>query len=114
MKSMYGLKAIPGKVEMAVSDSRAPGLKYSGNSPIPAIGDRVFISLNKLGHGEVVSYYVEDSCLGVEIKLDSPPNWHVKRYPVSSGNYKITRMFGSEIERFTTQEIREEMRKMSV
>jgi len=104
MKSAYGLKVIPGKVNMDVSDSRVPGLKYSGKSPVPAIGDRVFIALNKLGHGEVVSYYIEDHCLGVEIKLDAPPAWHLRRYLIGTGNYGITRMFGSEVDRFVKLE----------
>lgn len=71
--------------------------KWSGTDAVPAIGDRVEVTLNGLGRGLVVGYWSDDDGVGnrwggVEVRLDNAPEWHKKNRPDG-----IARVFGGEI-----------------
>jgi hypothetical protein len=53
--------------------------QWSGHKAPPAIGERVTVSFNELGAGEVIGYQVTDDFLGVWLKLDKSPAWRVKQ-----------------------------------
>ncbi len=52
-------------------------LRWSGNMPLPEIGQRVKSRMNGLGHGTVRAYFVEDGWVGVYVWLETPPAWWV-------------------------------------
>ncbi len=65
----------------------------------PAIGERVRITFNGFGAGVVVSYAIEAGWLGVAVKCDQRPAWHVEQNG-SLHPYPI--VFGAELERADT------------
>lgn len=73
---------------------------------LPAIGDRVLITMNGLGPGRVASYFTEHGWLGVSVRLEKDPDWHVKqcRGTKWAGHALV---FGAEIKPLspTTQEV---------
>jgi hypothetical protein len=50
--------------------------------------------MNSLGLAIVVRYAVQDGYLGVLVKLESPPDWHVKQ---NFGRKGDSLVFGPEI-----------------
>jgi hypothetical protein len=58
----------------------------------PEIGNRVEINFNGFGTGMIVSYFCECGYLGVRVKLDKQPDWHVKQ-----GQPPYALVFGAEI-----------------
>lgn len=71
-------------------------MKWSGSYPIPTIGERVDVLINKLGHGTVESYFVEHGFVGITVKLDAPPDWHRKQTAGTHYEGKAL-VFGKEI-----------------
>ena len=65
-----------------------------GDNP-PKIGERIKVTINKLGYGMVVAYYIEHEYVGVEVKLENPPEWYVKQ----NGKGSHALVFGAEIEK---------------
>ena len=63
----------------------------------PPIGTKVHIIFNGLGDGKVISYFFEHGFLGVQVKLDNEPKWHIKQ---TKGDWHrgTALVFGSEIE----------------
>lgn len=57
-------------------------LKWSGKF-LPTIGQRIVVTMNKLGHGTVTAFFTEAGFLGVEVFLDEDtrPAWHKKQSP---------------------------------
>ncbi len=53
--------------------------RWSGNSSVPELGERVTISFNGLGAGKVVGYKVVEGWLGVAIQLEKNPEWRLKQ-----------------------------------
>lgn len=80
-------------------------LMWSGTF-LPAIGDRVFVNMNGLGFGRVVSYFTEHGWLGVTVRLEKDPDWHVKQCRGSKWA-GCALVFGAEIKpaTLTTQEV---------
>lgn len=74
-------------------DAPPEGAKWSGDKPIPAIGTMVAITMNKLGSGTVLDYFVEGGYLGVRVHLERQPEWHKKQNP----NRTWAMVFGKEI-----------------
>jgi hypothetical protein len=62
------------------------------NAP-PAIGTRVYVFMNKFGLGTVTGYFTEHGFLGVHVRPDVRPGWHVKKNP----DRDVICVFGSEI-----------------
>lgn len=74
-----------------------PKWSVGGFATPPAIGTRVRITFNGLGSGVVESYFVEHNFVGVRVRLDAAPAWHVKQNKgtIHAGNALV---FGREIE----------------
>lgn len=68
---------------------------WSGSDEPPARGARVEVSVNSLGTGEVVGYFVEGGYLGVMVRFDEAtrPEWHRRQNP----NNDPARVFGAEL-----------------
>jgi hypothetical protein len=79
------------KYDLAAPDTEA---KWSGKIAVPNIGERVKINFNQFGKGKVVSYFVEDGYLGVNVKLDKQPAWHKKQ----NGPTNYACVFGAEVD----------------
>lgn len=62
----------------------------------PAVGERINATVNGFGPGEVVGYFVEGGWMGVEVKLDVRPDWHIK---INGDKHPHPLVFGNEIER---------------
>jgi hypothetical protein len=71
-----------------------PEGKWSGINPIPKIGDKVKINFNNLGSGIVVAYFILEGYIGVEVKLDKRPAWHIKQNGDTHPNPTV---FGAEL-----------------
>lgn len=75
--------------------SKQAGPKWSGKEPPPAVGARVLVRMNALGHGRVVGYFIEHGWLGVQVEnLENRPEWHVRQ----NGERSYCLVFGNEIE----------------
>lgn len=97
-KCEYGIVELPEGVVLR-SDENASNddiLKWSGSYPIPQIGQRVQIKINKLGAGTVESYFVEGGYLGVTVRLDDPPEWKIRQHK-GTKHEGIGMVFGIEI-----------------
>lgn len=70
---------------------------WSGPFPIPSIGTKVRIRFNGLGTGDVSSYFTEGGYVGIQVKLDNPPIWHVKQNEGKEFE-GFSLVFGAEIE----------------
>lgn len=66
--------------------------KWSGDFAIPRIGEHVIVRINGFAAGEVLGYFVEDGWLGLYIRPDHRPEWHLKQNP--GRNYCM--VFGAE------------------
>lgn len=62
--------------DMPIPDTSA---KWSGKAPVPAIGEEVKVTMNSMGKGQVMSYFVEEGYLGCYVKLAKPPAWFKKQ-----------------------------------
>jgi hypothetical protein len=72
-----------------------PAPRWSSDLAVPPpIGTRVRVNFNEFGYGNVVKYFIESGWLGVVVKIDKQPAWHLKQ------NGPDTRIlcFGTEIE----------------
>lgn len=83
---------------MPVNKGAAPiwGVRKVGETYIepPKVGERVKVTMNGLGPAVVTGYAVQDGFLGVLVKLESPPEWHVKQ---NFGRMGDSLVFGPEI-----------------
>lgn len=74
-------------------------VKWSGKQhagkPLPKLGDRVTVTMNGLGAGTVVAYFVEHGFLGVQVRLDQRPDWHIRQ---NGSHHPHALVFGAEIE----------------
>lgn len=87
----YRLPEPPMPWSVAPKD-RKPGDKpaadlvwWSGEEPLPAIGERVEINFNGFGAGTVEAYFTEHGYLGVYVKLEKPPAWWVQQTEYDDG-----------------------------
>jgi hypothetical protein len=96
MNAQYNLDRIPdGVIPNNRNKPVQPGeIRWSGDFPIPKIGDRVNVIINDLGTGEVIGYFVEYNFLGLYVRLDHQPEWHKIQAQV---DYAMP--FGIDIER---------------
>jgi hypothetical protein len=71
---------------------------WSGKNPAPPpIGTPVEINFNGLGTGTVDSYFIEHGFLGVKVRLDNPPAWHVKQNKNRTAHQGCALVFGIEL-----------------
>ena len=90
----YNIKTLP---QWRFVDVPAPAdsVKWSGIGDPPKIGNRVRVKINDFGEGTVISYFIEHGYLGIEVKPDHRPKWHIEQNP----NRDTCLVFGAEIER---------------
>ena len=70
-------------------------VKWSNQkAPPPLLGARVRITFNELGAGTVVGYFVEHGYLGVEVRCENRPAWHVRQ---NGDKHPHPLVFGAEI-----------------
>jgi len=50
-------------------------LKWSAPFPLPALGTRVYITMNNIGWASVEGFFAEDGFLGVMTRAENPPQW---------------------------------------
>lgn len=53
--------------------------KWTGGGDLPIVGDEGTATVNGLGPCTVVGYFVEAGYIGVQARLDKPPQWWVKQ-----------------------------------
>jgi hypothetical protein len=58
----------------------------------PPVGEKITVTMNGLGNGDVVGYFSQEGYLGLRVKLDNPPDWYVKQ---NKGN-EVGHVFGPE------------------
>lgn len=80
---------------------------WFNSAPPPPIGACVLATFNRLGAGSVVGYFVEDDFLGLLVRLEDPPAWHVKQ----NGRDRKAHLFGTEFTPLDNAVDREESRK---
>jgi hypothetical protein len=59
----------------ALYDSGEERLRWSAPFPLPAIGSRIFITMNSIGWASVEGFFAEDGYVGVMTKAEDPPQW---------------------------------------
>jgi len=64
---------------------------------VPAIGDLVFVRINRIRAARVVSYFVEHGFLGLLVVPLAPPEWFVKQ----NGRFSECHVFGTEVDPMT-------------
>lgn len=69
--------------------------KWSNVHPIPPVGTKVIVTMNRLGPGTIDGYFVEDGYVGVYVILHEPPAWWVKQNISTPGRRAM--LFGAEI-----------------
>lgn len=80
--------------DVIVKEVEGAPLAWSGEVlPPPAIGEEIYIAMNKLGFGRVVGYAAVDGYLGVRVNLREPPAWYVKQ----NGPGAIGLAYGAEL-----------------
>jgi hypothetical protein len=90
---------------LAEAGATAPEVPtWSGNDILPAIGSRVRVTMNGLGEGTVIAYFIEERWMGIYVALSNPPAWWVKQTQQKSFVSNENRIsgcamvFGKEIE----------------
>lgn len=85
-------------VKNAAGEELAGNWSGHGQKNPPAIGDQIKVSMNGLGDGKVVDFFVakgsSGNWLGVKVKLDNPPKWFIAN---CNGNIEPAEVFGAEI-----------------
>jgi hypothetical protein len=56
-------------------DAHETPMKWSGDFPIPAVGSRVFITMNGIGWAFVVGFFESCGYVGLMTKPINPPQW---------------------------------------
>jgi len=102
---MHGLTTLPEGARVRVNDEMPiEGVFLWGNKRIPKIGEPVVVTMNALGSGTVVAYFVECGYLGVHVKLSKPPEWWKKQNAQFAKEYPnfpfkgTAGIFGTELE----------------
>jgi len=54
-------------------------LKWSAPFPLPALGTRVYITMNNIGWATIEGFFAEDGYLGVMTRAEAPPQWLVEQ-----------------------------------
>lgn len=84
-------------VAAAYNLTEPPSGKWSGQVSIPEIGTRVYCKINKLGYGLVEHYFTEHGYIGVQVRLENDPDWHVKQTK-NDWHAGLALVFGAEIQ----------------
>lgn len=60
-------------------DEAGKELKWSGKIKLPLKGERIYMSINAIGYGEVTGYFESEGWLGLMVKPEDPPDWWKKQ-----------------------------------
>ena len=60
-------------------DAEGKPMKWSGRFPIPAIGQRIYITMNRIGWATVKGYFESCGFVGVMTLAENPPDWLKKQ-----------------------------------
>jgi hypothetical protein len=71
---------------------KSEALIWAGPVAPPPVGEKIKVSMNGLGNGDVVGYFSQEGYLGLRVQLDNPPGWYVKQ---NKGN-PVGHIFGPE------------------
>lgn len=69
-------------------------IRWCSTLALPAVGDRITVTFNKLGDGEVIGYFTEGGYLGLLVQLDQKPDWLLEQNPTGP-----VHIFGPEFRR---------------
>lgn len=79
--------------------------QWSGEDPIPAVGDRVRVTIGRFGDGDVVGHFIEHGYAGVRVLLDQVPPMKQKYDPdwkaqwAETGSIQVVSVFGCDLAR---------------
>ena len=59
----------------AYLDADGNVMRWSASFPLPAIGSRIYITMNGIGWATVTGYFEQHGWLGVMTKAEDPPRW---------------------------------------
>jgi hypothetical protein len=85
--------ASPVNLPVKGADGNTDPVTWSAPFEPPAIGDWVRVSVNGIGRGTVVGYFVEYGWLGVCVQPFDPPEWYVKQ----NGKGAVCGVMGAEL-----------------
>ena len=96
MSTLKTTTELPEFVYSAISGKDVPETKWSNAAPPPAIGERVYVTMNSLGTAVVESYQVLHGWLGLNVRFTNPPDWFVNQ---NKRNHRDNTglVFGAEI-----------------
>ncbi len=81
-------------------DAGGNPLRWSGDFPIPAIGDPILVRMNSIGPAVVKGYFESCGFIGVMALPVRPPDWYVRqsqRAKLTWQKQNIGCFFGKEI-----------------
>ena len=101
----YDLADLPGDLPIrVVSDRPAFDAAWSSaqrgecilfwGARLPRLGERARSKINAYGEGEIVGFFTEHNALGIYLKPDRMPAWHVKQNPTRP----CAMLFGAEFD----------------
>jgi hypothetical protein len=100
-KNEYGLAAIPaGHLLYPLTEEERTNtvrLKWSGPLTPPAVGAPVTVTMNGIGTGTVLGYFIEENWLGLHVRPDNPPDWFVRQNTEAKFYRGQALVFGSEV-----------------
>lgn len=78
-----------------VANPKGGMLIWGGKNGVvpPPVGEKINVSMNGLGNGNVVGYFSEESFLGLLVILDNAPEWFIKQ---NGDAKKVCHVFGPE------------------
>jgi hypothetical protein len=59
----------------ALYDFEDQRLKWSAPFPLPALGTRVYITMNNIGWASIEGFFAEDGYVRVMTRAEDPPQW---------------------------------------
>jgi hypothetical protein len=71
----------------ALYDFEGERLRWSAPFPLPAIGTRIYITMNSIGWATVEGFFAEDGYLGVMTKAENPPQWLLEQRQRAATRY---------------------------
>jgi hypothetical protein len=100
-KNEYGLAAIPDVPLLypltEEERTNTVRLKWSGPLTPPAVGAPVTVTMNGIGTGTVLGYFIEENWLGLHVRPDNPPEWLVRQQTAATHYRGQALVFGAEV-----------------
>lgn len=80
---------LPGEAFPVYLDAEGVEMMWSGNFPLPAIDNQVFVKMNKIGWAVVVGYFESHGYVGVMTDPIDPPKWLRKQIKSCQNDPKV-------------------------